>query len=172
MISRSTRAVKKSSSSAKAAARSESESEIAPLAEFVPLDPKPAVHTLAHLPPPLSRSANIFGGHLTDEIRQAIIQKHKNEPDLSQVQLTDWLSRTYGIKVNRTTVGRTLARTKVRGLNPFRKKIAVKKNIEASNSSSSKPKKLNLNQAVYDWYLEKAKALDNAPTQNGVRHID
>ena len=91
------------------------------------------------------------------------LQKHEQEPDMSQVNLTEWLNRTFGIKVNRTTVGRTLQRTRARSPNVRR----VKK--EGTSGSSNKPKKLDLDEAVYNWYLEKAKSLDNAASaQDGV----
>ncbi|OQV19284.1 hypothetical protein BV898_06705 [Hypsibius exemplaris] len=106
-------------------------------------------------PPPLDvpvhRPVNVFGGHLTDEIRRAIQQKHEEEPDMSQVQLTEWLDKTYGIKVNRTTVGRTLQRTRTAASTPRR---PAKKDNTTYVSIVRQPKK-DLDEAVYEWYLEK-----------------
>ncbi|GAV08933.1 hypothetical protein RvY_18551-2 [Ramazzottius varieornatus] len=86
-------------------------------------------------------------GHLTEDIRLAIIAKHEAEPDLSQGQLTKWLEDEYNIRVNRTTIGRTLSRAEGRTVRPPRPEGGLKTAKE-------------LDQDVYNWYLERAKAMD------------
>ena len=151
-MARTTQRVQAKSAQAAASESGESETAALPTTSDVPDDGQEEANNAG-----ASFTRNAPTGHLTEEIRLAIIAKHEAQPDLSQGQLTKWLEEEYGIRVNRTTIGRTLSRADGRVIRPPRSEGTLKSAKE-------------LDQDVYNWYLERAKAMDTTTSlENDVR---
>lgn len=101
-------------------------------------------------------------GHLTDEVRSFIIEKHLGEPLLSQLQIARWLESEHGVQVNRTTVGRIINKHAA-------EQAAARNAAEAEEESKAGIEELEL--SLYNWYSQKVNLESAAHNQVWLRRI-